>query len=167
MWRRIFFILILVLIIVASIALLAVSCQAQTYKGQAYIFAAPGTQSVGDEYTLHLGAGGDYFLKRGFAVGGELGYLGLARAYEHGFFVLSGNGSYHFLPARGDAKVVPFVTSGYSLGFRGGSVNLVNFGGGVTWWVARKHGVRLEIRDHLDPRADQHYLGFRIGWTFR
>ncbi len=167
MWRRIFFVLVLVLIILASLGLLVVACQAQTYKGQAYIFGAPGTQTAGDEYTLHLGAGGEYFIKRGLAAGGEIGYLGLTRAYEHGFFVLSGNGSYHFRPARGDAKLVPFVTGGYSLGFRDGSMNLVNFGGGVTCWIGRKHGLRLEVRDHFVPRFDHHYLGFRIAWTFR
>ncbi len=167
MWRRIFFVLVLLLIIIASLGLLVVSCQAQTYKGQAYIFVAPGTQTVGDEYITHIGAGGEYFLKRGLAAGGELGYLGLNRAYNKGFGVLSGDVSYHFLSARKEAKLVPFITGGYSLGFHGGAMNLVNFGGGISWWIGRKHGLRLEIRDHYDPRWDQHYTGLRIAWTFR
>lgn len=164
-----FFVLVLVLIIVASLALLVVAANAQETRGHGYMFAAPGAlaasgQSLG---TLHFGAGGEAFVHRGVAVGGELGYLGYTRSYSQGFGVLSGNAAYHFLPRRNDAKVVPFVTGGYSLGFRNGTMNMANFGGGVTWWVNQRHGVRLEFRDHYAPASDNHYMGFRVAWAFR
>ena len=99
----------------------------------------------------------------------EIGYLAPARSISEGVGILSANGSYHFLNGEPSQKLVPFVTGGYSLAFREGSANLFNFGGGVNYWFRERMGLRLEFRDHVIPDGNHsdHFLGFRIGLTFR
>lgn len=146
-------------------------CRAQElpHQGQGYLFAAPGgiVSSGASAGTLHFGGGGEGFLFKGLAVGGELGYLAPTKSFGSGVGLLSVDGSYHVGRNR---RVVPFLTSGYSLAFRGGTANLVNFGGGITYWVGNRTGIRLELRDHVDPCIDcssAHYLAPRIGLSFR
>lgn len=136
-------------------------------KGQGYFFVAPGGISGSGRTvsSLHFGGGGEGLLYKGLGVGGEIGYLGLARSLGDGFGVFSANGSYHFR-TRSDRKLAPFVTAGYSLAFRSGTANMFNFGGGVHYWFCEKVGLRLEFRDHVWSR-EAHFWGLRIGVAFR
>jgi hypothetical protein len=110
-----------------------------------------------------FGAGGDGFVYKGLALGGDLGYH-FTRA-QVGFGLASGNASYHFGGRVRSRKLVPFVTGGYGVAFREGSLNLYNFGGGVTYWFRNHLGARFEVREYRDQ---VHFLtAFRVGLTFR
>jgi hypothetical protein len=104
---------------------------------------------------------------KGLGVGGELGYVTPWHAFSNGLGVLSADGSYHFNRSE---KVVPFVSSGYTLLFRSGSINGVNFGGGVNYWFRERVGLRLEFRDQVGLSgggSTTHFYGFRVGMSFR
>ncbi len=65
-------------------------------------------------------------------------------------------------------KTEPFVNGGYSLFFREGHGNFAYLGGGVNYWMARRVGLRFELRDHIYARTgDLHYWGVRVGLAFR
>jgi hypothetical protein len=132
-----------------------------------YVFAAPGRISDSDSTTLHIGGGVEGRVYRGLGVGGEIGFLGPASSLEDSFGIFSANGSYHFANATQSGKLVPFVTGGYSLFFREGTANAVNFGGGVNYWFKDRLGLRVEVRDHVLPEYRTHYWGVRLGLSFR
>ena len=135
---------------------------------QGYIFAGPGAAVYrGESGSVYsFGGGGEIFVRKGFTVGGELGYMAPSSAFASGFGVLSANPAYHFVTKK-ESKLVPFVTGGYSLGFRSAHINMANFGGGVTWWVGQRHGIRFEFRDHYAWASETHYPSFRVAWAFR
>jgi hypothetical protein len=139
------------------------------HRGQGYVFVAPGAiSSSGTTATLHFGVGGEGLVHKGLGIGGEIGYLGPARGLQEGVGLFSANGSYHFKNASASGKLVPFVTGGYSLIFREGKANGVNFGGGVNYWFREAVGLRLEFRDQVFTLGETtHYYGFRIGLAFR
>ena len=143
--------------------ILTISATAQ-HRGQGYVFAAPGGVERGGDATLHFGVGGEGLIYKGLGAGAELGFMGPPRYMEEGFGVFSVNGSYHF---RRDQKLVPFVTSGYSLFFRNGSASLVNFGGGGHYWFHDRLGLRVEFRDHVQPNPTVNFWEFRFGLSFR
>jgi hypothetical protein len=136
--------------------------------GQGYVFFAPGaTVQRGSSLGLaQFGGGGEALVYKGVGIGGELTYVTPWSDYGAGVLLGSLDGSYHFARNR---KISPFLTGGYSLAFRQGYVNLVNFGGGVNCWVTRKVGVRLEFRDHINRNdwITSHYLSARMGISFR
>jgi hypothetical protein len=73
-----------------------------------------------------------------------------------------------FRPKTSDNKVEPFVTGGYTHFFRWGTPNGINFGGGVNYWFSNHVGLRFEVRDNArGNRPLHHFVGFRIGLTFR
>jgi hypothetical protein len=81
--------------------------------------------------------------------------------------VLSANGLYDFGRTR-SAKISPFLTAGYSLAFREGTANALNFGGGIHYWFARRFGLRMEFRDHVSPDGwNEHFWQGRVGIGFR
>jgi hypothetical protein len=124
-----------------------------------------GSSSAGDfTNLLAMGGGGEGFVYRSIAVGGDAAYLFPARRFLGGLGLVSANGSYHFT-GLGDGRLAPFVTGGYSLAFREGAVNMANFGGGVTYWFRPGLGVRFEVRDH--HHSDFSIVTFRIGLSFR
>lgn len=136
-------------------------------QAQGYAFYSIGALTCdGDSVaTMHVGGGGELFAYRGFGLGGELGYLAPHQDWAVGVGVLSLDGSYHF--AR-HGKWVPFVTGGYTLGFRSGYAGAINYGGGVQYWFKPKQGIRVEFRDIMDYSCGQcHALGLRIGYAFR
>ena len=144
--------------------------EAQESRALAHVFfGGGGTFAEGNAAgTLHVGGGGEGLIYKGLGAGAELGYLFPSRAAADGFGILSTNGFYRFTNGSSLQKVTPFVTAGYSLGFRDGTANLVNFGGGVDYWVRDRMGLRLEVRDHVwpgDPAA--HFLMFRVGLVGR
>jgi hypothetical protein len=151
---------------------MSVCAYAQTREsaGQGYTFVAPGAIAGHDDTvaTMHYGVGGERFITKGFGVGAEIGYFTQLREHSSGFGILSGDATYRFRNSGGDAKVVPFVSAGYSLFFRDGTANGYNFGGGVHYWFNEKLGLRVEFRDHLVARdAATHFLGVRVGLAFR
>ena len=142
----------------------------QETAGQGYLFAAPsafvcsGCNSSG---AIHFGGGGQFNLYKGLGAGADIGYLTSYRNFESGVGLFSLNGLYSFSTDR-RAKVVPFVTAGYSMLFRSGHVNGFNFGGGLNYWFSDKIGLRAEFRDHIHPDyTDAHLIQGRIGISFR
>ncbi len=141
------------------------------HRGQGYVFFAPGFSSVsglGTTGTAQVGGGAEGLVYKGLGVGAELGYLTPWRAFGDGIGVFSPDVSFHFLPRRREGKVVPFVNGGYTLLFRSGHANGLNFGGGVNYWFRDHVGLRLEFRDQVQLQGiTVHYVGFRVGLVFR
>lgn len=159
----------LVFVILLAVLLpFAAAAQSKEYRGQGYVFVAPGSTTEEGDSTLQFGVGGEGLVYKGLGVGGEIGYLGFTRALGEGFGVLSPDVSYHFLNASKSGKFAPFVTGGYSLLFRDGVAHAVNFGGGMNYWFKDRVGLRLEFRHHGIPNSDlRGFYGFRIGLAFR
>ncbi|MFN0112667.1 MAG: hypothetical protein ACKVZH_27735 [Blastocatellia bacterium] len=140
------------------------------HKGYGYVFVAPGgiVSADGGTGTMHFGIGGEGLIKGGFGVGGEIGGLAPIRSFSSGIGVFSAGANYHFQNASKSGKVVPFVNGGYTLFFRDGVANGVHFGGGANYWFKERVGLRFEVRDHVAVEyPDAHYIGFRVGLTFR
>ena len=154
-------------ILLAVLLPFAAAAQSKEWRGQGYVFVAP-TSTTGRGFGLHIGGGGEGLVYKGLGVGGEIGYLGSADGLRDGIGILSTNISYHFTKATKSRKFAPFVTSGYSMLFRGSAVNAVNIGGGANWWFKDRIGLRLELRDHIPLQsASFHFFGVRIGLAFR
>lgn len=163
--RKLFFVGLL------AVVLVPVPAFAQDNRAQGYLFVAPGGITVLGltAASLHAGIGGEFFLAKGLAVGVEGGYLAPTRDIGLGLGIFSANGSYHFRNADKPRKLVPFVTAGYSLAAGQGEVgHMINFGGGVNWWMRDRLGLRFEARDHVTtdtPRG--HFWQFRVALAFR
>lgn len=137
-------------------------------RAMGYVFVGPGALLPGNSTTfLNFGGGGEGLIKGGFSAGGEIGGFVPARDFGGGIGILSANAGYHVLKASKSGKVVPFVTGGYTLFFRSGVDNGINFGGGVNYWFKERVGLRFEIRDHVPVPTNAHFVGFRVGLTFR
>jgi hypothetical protein len=136
---------------------------------QGYGFIAPGV-AVGQGQAsgfLHFGGGGEVNLYKGIGFGAEVGYAAPFEYTGSGIGVLSVNGLYKFR-RQGATKVEPFVSGGYSLLFRSGHLNAMNFGGGVHYWLSKRIGLRLEVRDHFSPEYfSDHLIQGRVGISFR
>ncbi len=133
-----------------------------TRSGQGYMFLAP----MSGPAAGHLGIGGEAFLYGGLAAGAEAGYAFPGGAFRAGFGVLSVNGSYH-LNRNTHWRLWPFVTGGYSLGFRSGAASLANLGGGANYWVRDHLGLRLEFREYLGRAGSIRFRELRFGLAFR
>jgi len=136
------------------------------YHFQGYIFAAPGAYVGYSETraTMHFGGGGEALLYKGLGAGAELGGIWALQGSDL-LAVFSVGGSYHFSR---DRKISPFLTGGYSRIWGDGSADLVNFGGGVNWWLGERKGIRLEFRDHVYAEgSNRQIVEFRIGFAFR
>ncbi len=121
-------------------------------KSNGYLVGAPGFASGfgGNVSTFRVAVGGEGYIGKGFGVGAEIGGLSPVQEPSAGFGLLSANAYYHLRAGRSSTKWDPFLTAGYSLAMGGdGSANMFNFGGGVTYWVKRHLGIRLEVRDHV------------------
>ncbi len=143
------------------------SKEGEEQAGQGYVFFAPGAVVAGGNSvgTAHFGGGAEALVYQGLGIGAELGYHTPWEDFSSGIGILSINGSYNFNRTE---KLSPFVTGGYSLAFRNGHANLVNFGGGVNYWFREKLGLRLEFRDHLKTGTPTvHYISARIGLAIR
>ena len=135
-----------------------------------YVFVAPGGLTGGGvtNGTLHVGGGVEKLFRERVGVGAELGAVGGWNNYRNAAGLVSANGYWHF-GVRG-ARIDPFVTGGYSLLFRSGTLNFGNFGGGANIWLRESFGLRVEFRDHLHISSrvpNLHYWGVRVGVAFR
>ncbi len=136
------------------------------YGGQGYAFVGFGAVNT-EESTLHFGGGGEVNLYKGLGFGVEAGYLAPTRYLGEGIGILSLDGQYTFNTGS-PGRLKPFLTGGYTLAFRGGHVNAINFGGGVHYWFSRHAGLRLEFRDHVSPDLwNAHAWQGRVGFDFR
>ncbi|HSB10889.1 MAG TPA: hypothetical protein VLM38_15490 [Blastocatellia bacterium] len=117
--------------------------------------------------TFQVAGGGEGLLYKGLGLGAEVGYLAPFEGPGEGFGILSVNPSYHFRNASSSGRVVPFVTGGFSLGFRSGTAGGGNFGGGVQYWMKDHVGLRVEFRDHIFSSDTPHFFQFRVGLSFR
>jgi hypothetical protein len=137
-------------------------------KGRGFVFFAPGV-AVGEGSTtgfLHFGAGGEVNLYKGLGFGAEVGYMAPMHYMSEGVGALSINGLYYH--GKSGSKVAPFVTGGYTLLFRSGHLNALNFGGGVDCWFAKRAGLRLEVHDYVSPKyLENHLIQGRIALVFR
>jgi hypothetical protein len=160
--------MILLSICLCSLTGLAAAQTSREYRGQGYGFVGIGGTNGVSDTSVHAGAGGEGFVHEGFGVGGEIGFIGSTRDFGRGFGIASGNASYHFKNASASGRLVPFVTGGYSVAFRGQGAHGANFGAGVSYWFSDRAGLRAEFRDHvIDIDRTAHFYGFRIGITFR
>ncbi len=138
-------------------------------SSNAYVFAAPGgvTSYGHTSMTLHFGGGVDAILYKGLGINAEIGALGPREALGESVGVFSAGAAYYFRHAK-ELKLEPFVSGGYSLMFREGHENLFYFGGGVNYWLARRVGLRFEVRDHVYSQYQAvHFWGVRLGVSFR
>jgi Outer membrane protein beta-barrel domain len=133
-------------------------------KLQVYALAGLADFSTGGN-GFQIGGGVDAFVFKGFSVGGELSHISSGANQ----FLLSANGSYHFLNGSKANKFDPFATFGYSRLMNSGAIapdaNAVNFGGGVNYWLSDKFGLRADLRDHIGT-AGGSLIGLRGGLVF-
>jgi hypothetical protein len=137
----------------------APSAPAQTtgkYSLEGYAFfgrrnSTPGTNAGG--------AGGDVFVFKGLAVGGDVGTT--VGKPDNRITIGSVGSSYHVLCCHAEHKLEPFIGAGYS--YLGGDINThgrvyawdpgqdrsgPNFNQGLIVWPARHVGARFEVREY-------------------
>ena len=169
--------LVVCVLLVAAGSLAAADTREDDYHGQAFAQFGVGACSVGVQHYFQGGCGaignliggGEGFVYRGLAIGGEGGWAWINDGFKEGVGVISVNPSYHFKGSPRFRALVPFVTGGYTALFRGGSLSGFNVGGGATWWASRHVGLRFEGRlHHFDagPLGANVFL-FRLGGAFR
>ena len=128
-----------------------------------FVGAGSSVSTFGSNFgTFHGGAGGEYTARNGLGAGAEFGYVAPRSNASNGVALLSLNGLYRFTQGRTE----PFLTGGYSLGFRSRAASFGNIGGGVTYWARENLGIRFELRDNIrDPAT--HWVIARFGVAFR
>ncbi|MBL8175889.1 MAG: hypothetical protein JNK48_14530 [Bryobacterales bacterium] len=150
-------------------ALGAAALSAQVPKGQGYVYQAVGATGY-DRWASVLGAtggGGEGVFWKGLGMGADLGVFYPYR-YIHGAIGAAGiSATYHFNAGREDTKWDPFLVGGYTLFFRSGTANGAHWGGGVTYWMHRRVGARVEFRDQRSIQEAIAFPSVRFGLSFR
>lgn len=151
------------LLITTFITLLAGTANAQVIgygvAGPAGTMGFVNTRSI----TFNVAGGGEVFLGKYFAVGGEGGFFDR-------LITASVNGTVHVVDD--NDRMAPFITAGYSkvgISDGEGSFDAWNIGAGADAWLGDRAGIRFELRDHIRPdhRGTTHYWAFRVGVVFR
>ena len=133
----------------------------------AFVGAGGTTSRFGQTTSLfHVGGGMEAVARSGLGAGVEGGYLGPWSNGSNGIGILSVNALYRLGGSPRTAQTVPFITGGYSLGFRSTAASFGNFGGGLIHWFGEGTGLRLEFRDNVRD-GSTHWLVFRAGLDFR
>lgn len=148
----------------------AAPASGRTWSGLGYIFGGIGAVTGGgsSDATLHVGGGFEATAWDALGIGAEIGYLAPFESLADGIGIFSVNAAYHFFARQPSHRARPFVTGGYTLGFRSGSENLWNVGGGVDYWFRSKTGLRIEFRDHVwTGEGTEQFWGVRIGLIIR
>lgn len=159
------------ILLIGLLPLLAAAQDSKYSRGHGYFYVAPGVRTAPyakPRSTIQVGGGGEAFFTRHLGLGADLGGLKVSGADWLG--TLSPNFVARFRAKDDENKVEPFVTGGYTLFFRSGTVSGYNFGGGINYWFRDRVGVRFEARDSVwvaSDAPDLHLVGFRIGVTFR
>lgn len=133
------------------------------------------------------GAGGDVFILKGLAAGGEVGTT--IGNPDDKITIWSADASYHFFCCRANRRVEPFAGAGFSYltgdiktpdgvvypdssNYRTGP----NFNQGLIVWATKHVGVRFELREYRmfvsygaleDAIPGGNPIEFHIGLTFR
>ncbi len=114
---------------------------------------------------FQVGAGGELAASPRVALGGEVGILGDLGSI---LLIASANGVYRLTDR--DARIVPFVSGGYTRMNSGeGSFNAFNVGAGFDYWRRPRFGIRIEARDQVRPdsRGTVQYFTVRAGLVLR
>jgi hypothetical protein len=157
---------------IATIILLSLAAGASAQSGRGYAFIAPGGRSVSGntQANYYVGGGGELLLPKGIGAGVEAQGVLPSHSFSNDVFgIFSLNGYYHPLQGRGNDKIDPFATLGYSLAFRTETANLWNYGAGMNYWFRDNVALLVEFRDHpwKAGQVRTHYWGFRFGLSFR
>jgi hypothetical protein len=159
--RKILFVTIFIMAIQGA----ALAQRSPERKAWGYVFGGAGAATGGfSNGIFSFGAGGEGLVTKGFGLGAELGYVAPFERAGDGIGVFSADTSYRF---NRTARLVPFVTGGYSAAFRSGASHGGNFGGGVDYWIKERVGLRFEVRDHVFSSDSPHLFQFRVGLSFR
>lgn len=152
------------------LAAAALPAAAQRYNGHGYFYYGLDAPNSGNlAQLMSTGGGAEGFLWKGLAAGAELGYLFPRTEPGNGIGLFNVNGAWHFVNRDHPRKFVPFVTAGYTLGFRNGTANLFNWGGGATYWFSRHAGLRTEVRlyEYTNPYWRHFDTALRFGIQIR
>ena len=156
------------ILVLVSLPLLAAAQTDEFSRGHGYAYFAPSVTSPSSVTWAHMGGGGEGFFTRNLGAGAEMGYLTPMQSWSSGVGTFSPNFVVRFRAKDGNNKIEPFVTGGYTLFFRSGADSGFNFGSGVNYWLKDRVGLRFEVRDNVWTQGGTvHYVGFRIGVTFR
>lgn len=177
-------------VIVTAVLLLVVPALARAqayghrYWGEGYAFYGRRTGTPG---TSIGGAGGEVFIYKGLAAGGEVGTT--IGNPDDRITIGSADASYHFFCCRASRKVELFAGGGYS--YLWGDINThgytfpeslgqdrygPNFSQGLIVWATKRVGVRFEVREYRmfvsygaleDVIPGGNPVEFHIGVTFR
>jgi hypothetical protein len=156
------------LLLIVCLPLLAAAQGSEYSRGHGYFYVAPGVATEWEStVTLHIGGGAEGFPSKYVGVGADAGYIAQFEDYTNvSTFSLYAVG--RFRPKTSDNRLEPFVAGGYTHFSGLGTPNGINFGGGVNYWFADHVGLRCELRDNArGSRPLHHFVGFRIGLTFR
>jgi hypothetical protein len=156
---------------------------ASKYCCEGYAFFGRRTATAGPYVG---GVGGDIFIYKGLAVGGDVGTtLGNP---DNKITIGSGDVSYHFASRNARHKVEPFIATGWS--YLAGNIKTAieypfssgqdrtgpNLSAGLAFWPTKRVGTRFEVRDYRffvsygaleDVIPGGHFVEFRIAFTVR
>ena len=114
------------LLALASVAPAQQKSTPAPHSSHGYAYFAASGRPGGFGEGLGFGGGAEGLVYKGFGLGGEIGYVFPRNEFGCGFGLFSANPSYHFVNRKNPRKLIPFVTGGYSLAFRSGSVSMFN-----------------------------------------
>jgi hypothetical protein len=115
---------------------------------------------------VSYGLGFDALTWKGLGLSMDVGYLTPRQQQDNGIGLGSINGSWSFVNRQNPRKLIPFITTGYGIGFRQGVGHLYNYGGGITYWFKERIGLRTEVRSYL-YHARHFDTSVRFGVAFR
>lgn len=129
----------------------------------------------GSRSVLHPGFGMEWLRPSRLGVGFDVG----PRFEDHDptrldDVMVAAEVSYRIRPTGGQRTLEPFVSGGFAFGFEpvfdGVQTTFVTFGGGLTYWMRARSGLRFDVRDAVTlakPDTGYHYLGLRVSYVWR
>ena len=160
------------LTLLAAIAVLASPAAENTtaesfrYNGSGYVTFGVGRCQ--HQYTnLSVSGGGQGFLWKGLALGGDIGYYQFQDQNNQGYGIGTLTVGYHFVNRDKPGRFDPFVSAGVPgvVFARGGVAAAASLGGGVTYWFKPRIGLRTEARVHVF--GEEAIAMFHVGLSFR
>jgi hypothetical protein len=134
------------------------------YSGNGHVYFAAGACQHGYKH-VGIGGGGEGFVWRGLAIGGDLGYHYFVD--DVGFGLMSLHIGYHFVDRKRPKRLDPFMNvtllGAYLANGLGPAGSL---GGGLNYWFRPRIGLRTEVRFQA-LGAEEALSMFRIGFSFR